>query len=631
MSNRIHSLDPLLANQIAAGEVIERPASVIKELLENSLDAGARQIQLFIERGGAQLMRVRDDGVGIHKDDLLLALSRHATSKIHNLDELEQVNSLGFRGEALASIAAVSRLTLSSHFKDAETGWQIYAEGTGKPDMQPVAHAQGTTVEIRDLFFNTPARRKFLRTEKTEFSHIEEVVKRIALGCFQAGIVLKHNQRLILDVPPAVTQLEKEQRVAKICGEAFMEHALAIETEAAGLKLSGWITQPVFSRSQPDSQYFYVNGRMVRDKLISHAVRQAYQDVLYGDRHPAYVLFLNLDPVEVDVNVHPTKHEVRFRESRLVHDFLFKSLHQVLAHLRPGALSTTASVAMPSAPPPLPVTEVPAAIAAPQLKPHLNSEQSTHESWQQRPLPLQVREQLPLYDALYANPQSRLPEHRNSSTAATVVSQAITSATIAADSSQSPPPLGYALAQLQGIYILAENAKGLVIVDMHAAHERILYEQLKTEHARGNIKSQTLLLPLTLNLSEREAEYAQEYQELFQQLGFTIERLGAATCVIREAPVLLKNVNLVQLVRDTLADLMAQQGINRIQETLQETLATLACRGSAQAHRRLSIAEMNALLRDMEKTDHAGQCNHGRPTFRQFSMQELDKLFLRGR
>ncbi len=615
MTNRIHLLDPLLANQIAAGEVIERPASVIKELLENSLDAGARHITIHVERGGVQLLRVRDDGSGIHKDDLPLALSRHATSKIHNLNELEQVSSLGFRGEALASIAAVSRLTLSSHYQGAETGWQIQIEGTGEADLQPVAHPQGTTIEIRDLFFNTPGRRKFLRTEKTEFSHIEEVVKRIALGCLQAGIVLKHNQRTILDLPAAMTQQEHEQRVAKICGESFIEQALAIETEAAGLKLQGWIAKPVFSRSQPDLQYFYVNGRMVRDKVISHAIRQAYHDVMYGDRYPAYVLFLTLSATEVDVNVHPTKHEVRFRESRLVHDFIFKGLHQVLAHTRPGAApEPTEQIKQNSLP----------------IKQYTHS-QSSHQ-WQQPPLPMQIREQLPLYEALYAKPPAvSTPEPQGSLLAATILSQSDSKITPATSSYNDSPPLGYALGQLQGIYILAENKQGLVIVDMHAAHERILYEQLKAAYLGGQLKSQGLLLPLSLNLTEKEADYAEQYQPLFQQLGFTMERLGPTGCVIREVPVLLKDVNVIQLVRDVIADLMAQETSNRIQETLEAILATVACRSSAQAHRKLTIAEMNALLRDMEKTDRSGQCNHGRPTFRQFSMQELDKFFLRGR
>ncbi len=608
---RIHPLDPSLANQIAAGEVIERPASIVKELFENSLDAGARQIEIQVERGGVQLIQVRDDGCGIHKEDLVLALSRHATSKIHSLSELEQVASLGFRGEALASISSVSRLTLSSRYLEESSGWQIQVEGR-EPDskLQPVSHPQGATIEVRDLFFNTPARRKFLRTEKTEFAHLEEVVKRIALSRFHIGVLLKHNQRIVHQLAPAVSAADRELRVAGICGSVFLEQSLAMEMEASGLKLWGWVGLPVFSRSQPDMQFFYVNGRMVRDKLITHAVREAYHDVLYGGRYPAYVLFLELDPALVDVNVHPTKHEVRFRESRLVHDFLFKSLHKVLAHSRPAENLSQRLVT------PVETKSAPSVETVSTVKTH-------YVSKEQRPLPLQIREQLNVYGQL----------HGNDAVVSQQPSPKISTNTLNAekDHSSQIPALGYAIAQLQGIYILAENVHGLIIVDMHAAHERILYEQMKQELAENKLQIQPLLVPITLTVSEKEANYADEHQAIFQQFGLDLERLGPAALILRQIPALLKNVNMAQLVHDVLADLIEKGDSSRIHEQTNEILATIACRSSAHAHRRLTIPEMNALLRDMEKTDRSGQCNHGRPTWTQLSMKELDKLFLRGR
>jgi len=634
MGNRIKLLDSQLANQIAAGEVIERPASVIKELLENSLDAGATQIEVHVEQGGLQLIRVRDNGGGIHKDDLALALSRHATSKIHNLAELERINTLGFRGEALASIASISRLTLSSLFQGEATAWQVTAEGRDpEAQLQPIPHPQGTSIEIRDLFFNTPARRKFLRSEKTEFSHIEEVIKRIALSSFSIGFLLKHNQRTILQLPPAHTQQEQEIRVAKICGETFMENALAIEMEAVGLKLRGWIALPVFTRSQPDLQYFYVNGRIIRDKVVTHAVRQAYHDVMYGGRHAAFVLFFDIDPSIVDVNVHPTKHEVRFRDSHLVHDFIFKSLHRALEEVRPGDIAAEEKyIHIPEQPKPV-IYPIP---APPK----------------QQSLGLNVREQLPIYQEFYKKPEQeqapveiaevididsventiQIPQKIQPVVAVALAeAEKFNPVKVTEESSAEVPVLGFAIAQLHGIYILAESAEGLVIVDMHAAHERILYEQLKTALQAKQIVTQSFLLPLTLQLTEKEADYAEQYQTLFSELGFVIERISPTSCAIRQVPVLIKNNHVEQLVRDVISDLMVQENSSRIQNHINEILATIACRGSARAHRQLTIPEMNALLRDMEKTDRSGQCNHGRPTFRKLSMAELDKLFLRGR
>jgi DNA mismatch repair protein MutL len=621
MTRRITLLDSQLANQIAAGEVIERPASVIKELLENSLDAGATQIDIMIEGGGVQRICIRDNGSGIHKEDLALALSRHATSKITNLEELENVESLGFRGEALASIASVSRLTLSSRPETESTAWQLQAEGQGADiNLQPIAHPAGTTIDVRDLFFNTPARRKFLRTEKTENTRIQDRVTQIALSCFPVSLTLKQQQKTTLQFPAALTLEQREKRVAKICGDAFMQEALAIEMETFGLKLEGWMALPTFMRSQPDLQYFYVNGRMVRDKLVSHAIRQAYKDVQYGDRHPAYVLYLTIDPAMVDVNVHPTKNEVRFRESRQVHDFLFKNVHQVLASSRPGSVAALPVVEVemreeeisPLSPPPNSFLQNKETI---NTEKRIDKKETPYPLPQQKPLPLEVREQLAVYQNLAEDAQAVALQIQKT--------DAVTK--------DEAPSLGYALGQLHGIYILAENAQGLVIVDMHAAHERILYEQLKTAHAAGKIETQTSWLPPTFHVTEKEADYLIDHQLMFAELNIGIEQISPTTFLVRHSPVFFKNIDIVQLIRDTLSDWMMQENSHRIQHTLHEILGNIACKSAKQARHRLTIPEMNALLRDMEKTDRSGQCNHGRPTCREFSIKELDRFFLRGR
>jgi len=588
---RIEKLSPLLANQIAAGEVIERPASVVKELVENSLDAGADKIELEVEHGGAGLIRVRDNGGGIHQDDLLLALNRHATSKIKNLDDLEQIATLGFRGEALASISSVSRLTLSSAIAN-QTGWQVTTTGTETaPQVAPAAHPQGTTIEVRDLFFNTPARKKFLRTEKTEFDHIDELIKRVALSCFSVGFTLKHNQKLVRHYRPAKSEAEREQRVASLCGAAFIENAVTIEAEAAGLKLFGWVALPTFSRAQADLQYFYVNGRVVRDKLVNHAVRQAYHDVLYGNRHPAFVLFLEIAPQQVDVNVHPTKHEVRFRESRLVHDFIYRRLHDVLAGVRPGSVETSA------------VTH--------SHEPH----------YHQRPMQFKVQEQMSVYRQLHE--PLEIPKK--------IEIQSSANTFVADQHATTEPTLGFALAQLRNIYILAENSDGLILVDMHAAHERVLYEQLKKNVAERKCVAQPLLIPLTIHLSEREANGIEQQQEIFQQLGMRVDRVSQESVVVREVPDLLRDSQLDQLVRDIAADLIVDEKSDRVAEKIHQLLGTMACHAAVRAQRKLTIPEMNALLRAMENTDHSGSCNHGRPTWTKLSLQDLDKLFLRGR
>lgn len=594
---RIQTLSPQLANQIAAGEVVERPSSVVKELLENSLDAGASQIDIDVEQGGIRLIRVRDNGCGIHRDDLVLALDRHATSKIRSLDDLTAIASLGFRGEALPSIGSVSRLSLTSRTVGDDSGWRVEGEHLGTIlAPKPAAHALGTTVEIRDLFFNTPARRKFLRVEKTEFTHLEEVVRRIALSRDDVGIQLRHNERVVHAWRASRDELERERRLTTICGKAFIEQAIYIEFEAAGLCLSGWIGLPTFSRSQTDLQYFFVNRRIVRDKLVAHAVRQAYQDVLFHGRHPAFVLYLQMPAADVDVNVHPTKHEVRFRESRLVHDFLFKGLHNALASVRPAPMATPATIAPSN-----------------RAEPARSASAFNVEYAHQAAMPLQVRETMHQYAALH---QTIAPQ------------QPITHA----QDNSAPPPLGFALAQLHDIYILAQNAQGLVLVDMHAAHERITYERLKQSFDQEkNIPAQPLLVPIHVTVSAVEAALLEEHAMVFSDLGFEVTCASHEIIIVRQVPVMLHDADISGLIRDVLADLRSHGQSSRLREHINEILGTMACHGSVRAQRKLSIAEMNSLLRDMEKTERSGQCNHGRPTWVAMGLGEIDKMFLRGR
>ncbi len=627
----IKQLPPHLVNQIAAGEVVERPASVVKELLENAIDAGATKIEIDIEQGGSKRIRIRDNGKGIPKEELSLALSRHATSKIASLDDLEHVSSLGFRGEALPSIASVSRMTVSSKTEDSEQGWALTDDGQEDfVEPEPVAHAKGTTIDVRDLFYNVPARRKFLKTENTEFKHLTDVVKKISLSNFQIGITLRHGSRSVLTLQPAKDRMGADRRVAEICGPAFMEQSLYLDYEAAGLKLWGWVGLPTFSRSQSDLQYFYVNGRMIRDRLVTHAVRQGYSDVLYHGRHPAYVLFLEMAPEKVDVNAHPTKHEVRFREGRLVHDFLYRTLHKALADVRPNVDQE-----------------------APNLPDQGNHSANSH-SFQYTPtqqnlsIPVSnsgnVADQMAVYGKMHDGVSlqngvplrtaplsgSKLPPLSEdfSNRLATQVT-----ASMPVDASQDTgqvPPLGFAVAQLHGIYILAENAEGLVVVDMHAAHERITYEHLKNSMARDTVRSQPLLVPTSLAVSQKEGDCAEEFSDTFQKLGFELNRLAPEKLAIRAVPSLLKDSNSEQLVRDVLSDLLEHGSSQRIEEEINEILSTMACHGSVRANHRLSIPEMNALLRDMERTERSGQCNHGRPTWTQMSIDQLDKLFMRG-
>ncbi|HED33611.1 MAG TPA: DNA mismatch repair endonuclease MutL [Gammaproteobacteria bacterium] len=628
MSNRIQQMPNQLINQIAAGEVVERPASVVKELLENSLDAGATKIDIDIEQGGVKLIRIRDNGHGIHHDDLALALSRHATSKIRNLDDLEHISSLGFRGEALPSIASISRMSITSRQEGAD-GFKVQGQDEQSADVSPAAHSTGTTLEVRDLFYNVPARRKFMRTEKTEFNHLEDVVKRIALSHFEVEITLSHNQRVIKQWRGARDQASMEQRIAQVCGKPFIEQSQYMSFEAANLSLHGWIALPSFSRSQADMQYFFVNGRMIRDKLVTHAVRQAYHDVLYHGRHPAYVLYLQLDPVMVDVNAHPTKHEVRFREGRLVHDFLFRGIHKALADVRPadtGSVDPQTGEIVEQAPV-VASAENAASYAAQTSFSGAGSgfqgtasagrgySQQGYPAPKQGTMALQVEEQIKAYTNLSSALSSDEREGQGES---------------GNEQAGDIPPLGFAIAQLHGVFILSQTAHGMVVVDMHAAHERITYERLKQAMAQGNLVSQPLLVPISMSLSSREAELAESQSELFSELGFELDRSGPESVRIRQVPVILARGDAQTLVRDVLSDLLSYGSSVRIRDEMNKVLGTMACHGSVRANRRLTVPEMNALLRDMEQTERSGQCNHGRPTWTEFSLEAIDKWFMRG-
>ena len=609
MTKRILKLPSLLANQIAAGEVIERPLSVVKELVENSLDAGATQIDIDILEGGIRQIRVRDNGGGIHEDDLPLAVNRHATSKISTAEDLSNIKTLGFRGEALASIGAVSRFTLISALPK-NTGFQISFEGDSSVEISPAAHPSGTTVLVRDLFFNLPARRKFLRSEKTEFDHIDECLKRIALSAFSVGFTLQHNEHLVRQYFK-VEGTNSSERLAALCGTAFVEQAISIEAEGAGLRLSGFIALPTFSRSQPDLQYFFVNGRVIRDKLLMHAVKKAYHDVLYRDRYPAYVLFLEIPPMQIDVNVHPTKHEVRFRDGRIVHDFVFKSIQDALSQDKFFSVRPE---------------EARSALSKGKCEASQTLSFIDHEKHQKlSPLKAEIQEQLLLYRPLH---EDFIPPKNANVAPVSLNESPILS--LPTQEEEAIPPLGFALGQLQNIYILAQNKEGLVIIDMHAAHERVLYEKMKKAWG-STFPIQLLLIPMTVTLSEREANLVEEESEFFEKLGFRVERIGKEMIVIREVMQWLSESDLAELMRDIIADLIADGKSSRTEETIHHLLGTLACRAAICANHALTIPEMNALLREMEKTNHSRQCNHGRPTTVQLSLNELDKLFLRGR
>jgi DNA mismatch repair protein MutL len=601
----IRVLPEQLIHQIAAGEVIERPASVLKELIENSLDAGARRIDIEIEDGGAKLCRVRDDGCGIERDELALALSRHATSKIASIDDLERVGTLGFRGEALPSIASVSRTKVTSRTADSPMGYCVSSDNGRLTDIEPAPHSIGTTVEVRDLFFNVPARKKFLRAERTETQHITRMVERLALSRFETAFSLSAARRSLGDFPAATTQVERERRVAQIVGDEFMANALYVEHESSGCKLAGWLCQPTYARAQPDLQHFYLNGRMLRDRLIGSAIRLGYRDVMFHGRHPAFVLFMEIDPRQVDVNAHPAKLEVRFRDGRHVHDFLFKTVERVLRETYAGAAS--------AAPPPTDahsIMNMPAAESVSMWPMRGPNQASLGLRVSESPPPNYFQRPAPSYQPPFAPTHVSAPEPTTP---------------------PETPPLGFALAQLHGIYILSQAPDGLILVDMHAAHERTTYEKMKAALANGGIATQPLLVPLSVSVSPAEAEVLDEHAPALNRLGLDVVRSGPASVQIRAVPAFLAARDLDELLRRISADLSIDGTTRGVEEALNEVLGTMACHGAVRAHRNLAVPEMNALLREMERTVRSDQCNHGRPTWTYVSMTDLDRMFLRGR
>ncbi len=615
----IKKLPNQLIDQIAAGEVVERPASVVKELVENALDAGATVIDIDVQTGGKKRIKITDNGDGISQADLSMALQRHATSKIQSLDDLESLLSMGFRGEALPSIASVSRFELISRHKDAEMAYQINAHGGEIEGPMPAAHPIGTTIIVADLFFNTPARRRFMKTDQTEYLRIDELIKRVSLSRFDVTFRLSHNGKMIRNAQgcnaSSNSDILKHQRINQLCGKDFIENAIYIEQQRGKLKMSGWVAKPSWNRAQPDRQFFYINNRMIKDKLVGHAIRQAYQDVLFHGRFPAFVLYLDIDPELVDVNVHPTKHEVRFRDSKLVHDFIFGSIHQSLAHTRVGEMSATVAEPLPD---------------YSQMQHRMNLSgggQSGGSSAYagnhfQSSIPGQgVREASFGYLDQVAAGSQNLPDYPS-----------MGEHNLPTKEGEHPdiPPLGYAKAQIHGVFIIAENQHGLIIVDMHAAHERITYERMKVKFAEDALRNQKLLVPIQVNVSSREINAVDTHRNWFEQLGFEITVSGEESLVIRKIPAMLANADVENLIKDVLSEIVALGSSQKIEAQINEIMSTMACHGSVRANRQLSIMEMNGLLRDMEQTLRSDQCNHGRPTWTQLDMKQLDKLFLRG-
>ena len=565
----IRVLPPLLVSQIAAGEVVERPASVLKELLENSVDAGAQAITVTLDEGGIKRVQVEDDGGGIARDELALALARHATSKIASLEDLEGVITMGFRGEALASIASVSRLSITSRTRDAAHGAAISAEGASIGEVQPAARAQGTTVAVADLYFNTPARRKFLRTDSTEFGHCDEVFRRIALARAGIAFMLKHNGRVSHVLRPQTPG----ERAAALLGDGFLSNSVAVEAQTAALRISGRAGTPQAAGERADGQYFFVNGRYVRDRLLAHAVREAYSELLHGGRQPAYVLFLEIEPRGVDVNVHPAKTEVRFRDARAVHQFVYHAVQRALS---------------------------PSAAEAPVSYASFGTQKAIQSSFG-------LAQPAAAYQAFMQSAAAPLPQN------------------------EKAPPLGYALGQLHGVYILAQNEAGLVLVDMHAAHERIVMEKLKANLDAGAVQRQSLLVPALFTAEALDIATAEENRDALERLGLELTVSGPNELAVRAAPAPLAGGDIVGLARGVLKE-MREYGASQVLSSRQnELLATMACHAAVRAHRALSGAEMNALLREMEETERSGSCNHGRPTWYQLTMADLDRLFLRGK
>lgn len=608
---RIQLLPDQLISQIAAGEVVERPASALKELLENSLDAKSTEIHVSLMQGGVKQIRITDNGAGIAKDDLQLALTRHATSKIASLEDLESVASLGFRGEALASIASISRTQLVSRHADQRHAWRIASEGSAISSIEPAALDTGTIVEVSDLYFNTPARRKFLKTEATEFGHCEDVFNRIALSRPEVAFMLQHNGRALTRLAAS----EPEQRFTEVLGGEFALESIRLDESAAGLRIWGLAAKPTFNRSSRDTQYVYVNGRFVRDKLVAHAIRQAYQDVLHHDRHPAFVLFLELEPTLVDVNVHPAKTEVRFRDAQSIHRFIFHALHKALS-VPTGTANAVAA----------------AQAAVNPFNQH--AAQSAYPLYQSQ-IQLHAAEPNHFYDTLFGVKGSQDATTQQSNiTASPIPSEASVDQQVTQHAADQYP-LGFAIAQLHGIYVLAQNAQGLVVVDMHAAHERIMYERLKQALDTQAVSMQPLLLPVSFHADKLEVAAVQEASSqsdnALHQLGFDIAILSPTTLAVRAVPALLQHADTVGLARDVLKDLREYGASRALIEQRNALLGTMACHAAVRAHRSLTLPEMNALLRDMEATERSGQCNHGRPTWFQVSMRDLDKMFMRGK
>ncbi|MBF7687630.1 DNA mismatch repair endonuclease MutL [Acinetobacter rathckeae] len=631
---RIETLDAALANQIAAGEVIERPSSVVKELLENAIDAGANSLIIRVAQGGSTLIEIIDNGIGIHADDLAFAVMRHATSKIKTSDDLHSIASLGFRGEALASIAAVSRLSLTSSQDDSGVGYQLEINGTAFNHQQVRACAceRGTHIRVQDLFFNVPARRKFLKRPSTEFMHIEEVVRRLALTYFDVRFMLEHNDQIKLNLPKATSGALRLQRVQQLLGKAFAENAYWVDAEMTGMRLNGWLGHPSDARPQADLQYVYVNGRIVKDKTISHALRMAYEGILHGHQYAGYLLFLEVEPDTVDVNVHPTKHEVRFLNQRSVHEFVRHTAKEVLAQFQTAVADLSQAVKAPV----MHQTMMP----QPRLQETLGLHQQTVEQTAEKNEMLHTHDdgltttfnQAQVKSSVnYGQPKnvSSSPQFQNA--LQSYLAPLRDSEQVETTQTKDEHPLGVAIAQLHGIYILAQNTEGLIIVDMHAAHERIVFEQMKASWDSPEFwASQQLLIPKIISLSVSQIEKFEQRKAQFAKFGLELDLYGQHELIVRGVPAILHQANLTHLVSELLNDLDPNDQALGLLQKRDQILAGMACHGAVRAHRQLSLPEMNALLRQMEQTAFASQCNHGRPTWRAFPLSQLDKLFARG-
>ncbi len=591
--SRIRRLDDRVIDKIAAGEVVERPASVLKELVENSIDAGAQKIEIEVHSGGIQSILVRDDGIGIPRDELNLALTRHATSKLADFDSLERIKTLGFRGEALPSIASVSRMSMISRTADESHGWKISCDGGGVvSEPEPAPHSVGTEIEVQDLFFNVPARRKFLRTASTEFSHLRKLVKQMALSRMEIDIRLQHNGRKVDRYPAASSEGALKSRLTTVFDSHMADNSISVEFEENGIRAAGWIAPPDYTRSQPDLQFLFVNGRGIRDRRLAHGIKQAYMDVLFDSgRFPIFALYLNFNPELADVNVHPTKWEVRFKQPREIYWFILRAVRNALSGDQPGTRRMSRSA--------LDSVELPNTAGFPDR--------------QQNTMRLPVES---IWATDTSETQRQLPRQSES---------------IDKDSPSVVPPLGFAIAQLGGAYVLAENKEGLVIVDMHAAHERLNYERLKADYESSTLQVQTVIVPHVIKVSSQEAEIAIANQELLADLGFDVSLASDTAISIRSVPRILKDCDIEKLIRDVISDLIEHGSTNRVEHVRNELLATVACHSSIRANQQLSIQEMDALLRQMEVTEHSGYCSHGRPTWNQITMKELDRLFYRGR